>query len=295
MAKQKLVIKPRFRAQSAEQKQALRTLHRRRAWWFTVLTTGLLIIQFAYNLHSDGNTRVLGYATTMSAETFLKDTNDYRSRSSLPALHENNALDRAAQAKADSMIAGDYWSHVAPDGTTPWYYFLKVGYNYSVAGENLAYGFTTSDQVVTAWMNSAEHRDNVLGNYQDVGFGFANGDNYQHGKNTVVVALYGLPNSQKLTGATAQGNSPTSTNTAATAQRVNGATSIINGSAPWATYASLALLGASILGFLVTHLETLRLGWRNARRYAALHPAVDAAILLCLVLVVVQAAGGFIR
>ena len=276
----------------AERAQALKSLHRRRAWWFMVLTSGLVLIQFAYNIHSDGKTRVLGYATSMSTTVLLKETNDYRTRSNLSALHENAALDRAAQSKADSMIAKDYWSHVAPDGTTPWYYIQKAGYNYSVAGENLAYGFATSEQVVTAWMNSAEHRDNVLGNYQDVGFGFSNGDNYQHGKNTVVVAMYGLPSSQQP--APNQKSTPT-TNAPASSQHVNGATSVVSGSAPWATYASIALIGATVLGFLVTHLETLRLGWHNARKYAVLHPAVDAAILLGLTLIVLQAAGGFIR
>lgn len=229
----------------------------------------------------------------MSGDVMLKDTNDYRGRSNLPTLKLNDALSRAAQAKADQMIAQNYWSHEAPDGTTPWSFFHKVGYDYSMAGENLAYGFATSDQVITAWMNSAEHRENILGNYQDVGFGFANGQNYQHGKNTVVVAMYGLPSGQKPTVAT---SSPAATTkTPSSAEHVNGATSIISGNAPWATYASLTLIGATILGFLVTHLETLRLGWRNARKYAALHPAVDAAVLLCLALVIVQSAGGFIR
>ncbi len=293
MAKQKPTAKKRATLHSVEHRQAARDLHRRRAWWFTALTAGLVLIQIAYNFHSDGQPRVLGYATSMSSDTLLKDTNDYRQQSNLPTLKMNDALSRAAQAKADQMIAQNYWSHESPNGTTPWYFFHKVGYDYSVAGENLAYGFATSDQVVTAWMNSVEHRDNVLGNYQDVGFGFASSQDYQHGKNTVVVAMYGLPSGQKPTVAT---SSPAATTKAPVSpQHVNGATSIMSGNAPWATYASLALIGATVLGFLVTHLETLRLGWNNARKYAMLHPAVDAAVLLSLALVVVQSAGGFIR
>src|SRR6266496_4734286 len=195
------------------------------------------------------------------------------------------------------MIAKNYWNHIAPDGTTPWHYFEQVGYSYSQAGENLAYGFSTSDQVVTAWMNSEEHRDNVLGGYTDVGFGFANGEHYQNGNNTVVVAFYGLPSDQKpLVTVTAKQppheSATTATNTAAIAQHVNGMTTVVSGNAPWATYASLALVGATFMGFLVTHLETLRLGWHNARRYAAVHPAVDVCVLLGIALVVVQAAGG---
>lgn len=306
MAKQKSLTKKRALG-SLPRKKPLDVLHKRRAWWFTVLTTGLLIIQFAYNIHAVGSPQVLGYATNINNSMLLNDTNDYRSRQGLPSLAANASLTRAAQAKAESMIAGNYWSHTAPDGTAPWYYFQKVGYQYGRAGENLAYGFSTSDQVVTAWMNSPEHRDNVLGDYTEVGFGFANGDHYQNGKNTVIVAFYGLPNNQKpLLTATTETPMSQATSTAVkgesianhaaqSAKHVSGMTTIIAGNAPWATYASLALIGASLLGFIVTHLETLRLGWRNARKYAILHPALDATILVVLALMVVQAAGGFIR
>lgn len=294
MAKQKL--SPKTRAVDPAHMQLRKTLHRRRASWFAVLTIGLLVIQFSYNIHGDSQPQVLGYATHMSSNVLLDNTNGQRKEAGLPSLKPNATLSQAAQAKAESMAAQNYWSHVAPDGTTPWSYIQKVGYEYSTAGENLAYGFSTSDQVVTAWMNSPEHRDNILGNYQDIGFGVADSANYQGGKNTVIVAFYSLPSSQKaaVAGATTTaphvaGYMPT------TAQYVNGATSILSGNAPWATYASLMLIGATILGFLVTHLETLKLGWRNTRRYAVLHPVTDAVVLLCLALVVVQAAGGFIR
>jgi hypothetical protein len=262
-----------------------------------------VLIQLAYNLHSAGQPQVLGYATSMSNDVLLNDTNDYRSKSGLPSLSLNSNLNRAAQAKAESMITGNYWSHVAPDGTTPWYYFGKEGYKYSMAGENLAYGFSTSDQVIAAWMNSPEHKDNVLGDYADVGFGFANGSDYQHGNNTVVVAMYGLPITQKplitaTGGGTTQAPLTTLGSTAGlntNSQHVNGMSTIAGGSAPWATYASLALIGATVMGFIVTHLETVRSGWRSARKYTILHPIVDMFILTLLALVFVQASGGFIR
>ncbi len=274
-------------------------LHRRRLWWFTVLSVGLIIIQFAYNIHSVGRPQILGYATSLNTEELLKETNDYRARNNLPPLKLSDNLDRGAQAKAENMVANNYWSHVAPDGTTPWYFFQKVGYQYMNAGENLAYGFSTSDQVVTAWMNSLEHRQNILGKYQDVGFGYANGAHYQNGNNTVIVAFYGQPDStQPLV--TVTGNSPAqppaaTVHAAQDSKQVSGVGVIAQGNAPWAAYASLALIGASLLGFIVTHLELLRLGWHKTRRYAAMHPAVDAAVLLVLVILVVQAAGGFIQ
>src|SRR6266498_517203 len=241
MAKQKVTPKKRV-LHASPHKKPVDTLHKRRAWWFTVLTAGLLIIQFAYNIHAVGSPQILGYATNMSNVTLLNDTNDYRSRQGLPKLSTNDSLTRAAQAKAESMIAGNYWSHTAPDGTSPWYYFQKVGYQYARAGENLAYGFSTGDQVITAWMNSPEHRDNVLGDYAEVGFGFANGDHYQNGENTVIVAFYGLPNRQLLTAnaTTTQTTPPevkgesVANHAAQTAKKISGITTIIAGNAPWA-------------------------------------------------------------
>lgn len=141
--------------------------------------------------HPQGS--VLAYATGISSSELLGETNTNRSSNGLPLLTINSQLNASAQAKAQHMIDGDYWAHVAPDGTQPWYFFQQAGYQYQIAGENLAYGFFTSSGVVTAWMNSPTHRDNVLGDYYDVGFGVANGSNYQGGEYTIVVAHYGKP------------------------------------------------------------------------------------------------------
>jgi hypothetical protein len=95
------------------------------------------------------------------------------------------------------MIANDYWAHDAPDGTTPWFFVAQAGYDYLSAGENLAHGFATSDETVNSadgWMNSPLHRANIMNaSYEEVGFGIANGANFQGGESTVVVAMYGDP------------------------------------------------------------------------------------------------------
>lgn len=142
---------------------------------------------------------VLAYASEMSREGLLAGTNSARASNGLGGLALNGQLNAAAQAKAEHMAANDYWAHVAPDGTDPWYFFDQAGYPYIRAGENLAYGFSTSQGAVTGWMNSPSHRDNMLGDYVDVGFGIVNVPNYQgNGQQTVVVAHYG-----KVAGASA--------------------------------------------------------------------------------------------
>lgn len=134
---------------------------------------------------------VLAYATSINVTDLANGTNSARSQNGLANLSLNSKLNVSAQLKANDMIAKDYWAHVSPDGTQPWYWFQQAGYDYTNAGENLAYGFGTSDSVINAWMNSAGHRANILGDYKDMGFGIANGENYQGAQNTVVVAHYG--------------------------------------------------------------------------------------------------------
>ena len=154
----------------------------------------MLGMQLGYNVLNGNQFRVLGYATNVTIGGLLAGTNAERGAAGLTALQNNGALNNAAQAKAQHMIDNDYWAHVAPDGTTPWYFFGLYGYSYLTAGENLAFGFATSSGVTAGWMASPSHRDNILtAAYEEVGFGIANGANFQGGPNTVVVALYGDP------------------------------------------------------------------------------------------------------
>lgn len=138
---------------------------------------------------------VLAYATSMSNSELLSATNSQRGQNGSGTLTINQQLTSAAQAKANDMIARNYWSHNTPDGQEPWVFMNNAGYAYQKAGENLAYGFTTSDDTVTGWMNSPSHRSNLLdGEFSEVGFGFANGSNFNNGgPETVVVAMYGKP------------------------------------------------------------------------------------------------------
>ncbi len=136
---------------------------------------------------------VLAYATNMTIGDLLSAANDSRTANGLSKLQLNSQLNSSAQAKAQHMITNDYWAHVAPDGTQPWYFIDQSGYNYERAGENLARGFDTGYEANTGWMNSPTHRDNILGDYAEVGFGIASGPTYQGGENTVVVAHYGKP------------------------------------------------------------------------------------------------------
>ena len=165
-----------------------------KAYWPYLPIVSILLFGFVANnwlshIHRD----VLGYATDMSVQTLLDDTNTQRTDNNVKELSLNSKLTAAAQNKANDMAARDYWSHNTPDGKTPWTFITAAGYNYQTAGENLAYGFATATDTVTGWMNSPEHRANILNaSFHDVGFGFVNIANYQDsGPETLVVAMYG--------------------------------------------------------------------------------------------------------
>ncbi len=138
---------------------------------------------------------VLAYATSMSRGDLHAAANASRASNGLGAFSLNGQLNNSAQAKAQHMADNNYWAHVAPDGTQPWYFFEAAGYSYQKAGENLAYGFSTSYGANDGWMNSPSHRANILGDYVDVGYGIINSPSFQGGENTIVVAHYGTQTS----------------------------------------------------------------------------------------------------
>jgi len=118
-------------------------------------------------------------------------TNNERAVQGVGQLSMNATLTLAAQAKAEDMARKGYFSHVSPEGDQPWKWFGEAGYDYAYAGENLAIRFYDSGDVVTAWMNSPGHRQNILkGTYQDIGIGIASGV-YQGEQTTFIVQFFG--------------------------------------------------------------------------------------------------------
>lgn len=88
--------------------------------------------------------------------------NERRTIEGKKPLTTNTELRESACAKADHMLANDYWDHISPEGVTPWTFIKKAGYDYKEAGENLARGFKDDTKLVQAWMDSPTHRANVL-------------------------------------------------------------------------------------------------------------------------------------
>lgn len=134
---------------------------------------------------------ILGTSVDVTSEQLLERTNTLRQKEGKSPLVLNEKLSEAAALKAQDMFAKNYWAHNAPDGSTPWAFIKKSGYTYVYAGENLARGFTNGDEVISAWMASPSHRENMLSaKYQEVGFAIVDGELLGE-RTTLIVEMFG--------------------------------------------------------------------------------------------------------
>ncbi|MBV7275338.1 SafA/ExsA family spore coat assembly protein [Clostridium sp. PL3] len=100
--------------------------------------------------------------------------NAERAKAGLPPLKANWQLSRIARYKSQDMIDKGYFSHTSPTYGSPFTMIQSFGINFSAAGENIAMGQQTPEQVMTAWMNSPGHRSNILSPaYSEIGVGLA--------------------------------------------------------------------------------------------------------------------------
>lgn len=136
---------------------------------------------------------ILGYSSEITVQKVYDQTNHQRQLVGLSPLHFNPVLSQSATSKAQDMFANNYWAHNSPQGKTPWDFFKIAGYQYSIAGENLAKDFYDTDSMVKTWMNSPTHKANIVnGQYQEIGIGVVNGI-LDGVKTTLVVQHFGTP------------------------------------------------------------------------------------------------------
>lgn len=104
-------------------------------------------------------------ASASEADTIAALVNQARASAGLPGLIHNPSMDSVALQWANQMGASQVMSH-NPD------YSTQIPSGWSRAGENVAMGQPTPSAMHTAWMNSAPHRANILGDFTDIGIAF---------------------------------------------------------------------------------------------------------------------------
>jgi len=159
----------------------------------TIVLLLILLLEAGYLLGTKYAFNNSSFLASVLPGVLVDLTNSDRVDQGVAPLTSDALLASAAQMKADDMAQKGYFSHVSPDGKSPWYWLDQVGYAYSYAGENLAVDFTDSKNVEEAWMASPAHHANLVKpQYTRVGIGVAQG-NYEGHATTFVVQLFATP------------------------------------------------------------------------------------------------------
>jgi len=158
-------------------------------------------------------------ASDITPSNIAAAVNNERSQRNLTTLNYNSLLAQAAQYKAQDMIDNNYFSHTDLKGNYIWSTDVADGYTpYTTLGENLAINFSDTTSLMSAWIDSPEHRQNILNPaFQDQGVGVSNGD---HAKNQFDIAIANEFGAQpaKAVVKTVQAPAPTKTVAPAPAQ-----------------------------------------------------------------------------
>jgi uncharacterized YkwD family protein len=127
----------------------------------------------------DTNTGTNTGANT-SASQFAQEVvtlvNKERAKVGAKPLTMDAALSNMALDKAKDMYNNKYFDHNSPTYGSPFDMMDSYGISYRAAGENIAKGQRTPQEVMNAWMNSAGHKKNILDpNFTKIGVGYYQG------------------------------------------------------------------------------------------------------------------------
>jgi len=102
--------------------------------------------------------------------------NAERKKQNLDPLSVDESLMKSCDVRAKELV--EKFSHTRPDGNSC---FTSIVTTYNAAGENIAYGQNSAQAVMTSWMNSEGHRNNILSDsYTHIGVGCYDNNNRQY-------------------------------------------------------------------------------------------------------------------
>lgn len=110
---------------------------------------------------------------TRLEQEILDRTNAERKRAGLPAFEAHPTLMKLARDHSATMARLDQLGHEL-EGKSFDKRIKESGYRFTGAGENVAKGQATAEQVLDSWMKSAGHKANILNaRFTRIGIGFA--------------------------------------------------------------------------------------------------------------------------
>ncbi len=173
-----------------------KSLHHKRVLFHAISAISIKMIATAFVFSYPLTAWLTPDLAVEQSKKIISLTNGVRASLSLPALTESSKLNQAAFAKVQDMFVGQYFAHASPEGKGLNSFLKKAGYDYSVAGENLAMGFSGPNEIVEAWKKSPTHYSNLVDtDFKEIGVALA--DDIFEGANTTLTAQYfGSPNDE---------------------------------------------------------------------------------------------------
>jgi uncharacterized protein YkwD len=132
----------------------------------------------SYNLGSTPQT-VIDQCMSDDDKEMLTQVNNARSQArdcgtvnyaATAALSWNCTLDAVAYEHSRDMGDNNFFSHTGSDGLSVGDRVTNAGYDWVAVGENIAAGQPTIDAVMTAWLDSPGHCENIMSpSYTEIG------------------------------------------------------------------------------------------------------------------------------
>ena len=122
-------------------------------------------------------------------QAIVEQTNQIRAQNGLPPLKLVEALSESARFHAADMSVNNYFDHNTlarvngnlAEVCDTWNRIEAYYTNWQALAENIAAGQRTPQEAMNGWMNSPEHRRNILSpNYTEIGVGFYAGQGEYH-------------------------------------------------------------------------------------------------------------------
>jgi uncharacterized protein YkwD len=106
------------------------------------------------------------------AEAVVELVNQQRSNAGCSPVTISTKLLDAAQTHSQDMATHNYFSHTGLDNSEVWDRVSAAGYAWSRVAENIAAGYGSPESVMSGWMRSGGHADNILNcSYRHIGVG----------------------------------------------------------------------------------------------------------------------------
>ena len=157
-----------------------------RSWAYLRLSSLAALVAFALGSAANASEAVVGRASSAVIRARVVElVNEARSRgrrcgaehfSPAAPLKTSSKLNDAAAEHARDMLKNDFFEHRGSDGSQPKDRIQRAGYPHRLAGENIALGPESAEEVVAGWLASPGHCSNIMEpRFQDIGVGLASG------------------------------------------------------------------------------------------------------------------------